>query len=514
MSKVFRHRSIYVPIPKGQTSTSWARQWRTQAERSISGCIPLSDPRVPPVQFLHEAFLSQATLPSPLPGMCRAQVTAPGRSKPPCLIPSNSPGRRARSASRSRTSDRAPAQNRPSARSSSIRPAEGPRTRSRSRVSFAPNVSPNSSFASMAKAMAYHGNLPPPKGTEGLQATSIPNPDKVPSHQEQLAIIAQRNAEVLAAVFKQERKDGVPSALRHEVEAHRFSSAAWALEAQYMGKRDAIFDEWLSLMCHDARQAHREKQLVEDKAHLCHTCGQVFTDQRKLMQHRAIHEQAAIRSAAIKLFQEHRKGASEILKQQWTSCAAGHSAWLQELQHIALTFGASPRPSEVRGCDVDEPPPPRVDTTRNENLTHPEVSRSAETCPPLAQDPSNDQSMVFNLHLGPHAVGRIQVPVPANCPFQRLGEIIGATLGIPMDRICLTSGPGGIYLQSQEDFASTESIWISLSIPHHGSSYGPHVLVYDDTGHGVLQTDGHTSEGNIPFYLCRALGISPEFASA
>ena len=237
------------------------------------------------------------------------------------------------------------------------------RTVLRSRVSFAPRPTPTHLTHSYADKARLLSPIPPRLSTQGTEPPSGTVTGKAPPLQDQLAIIASKNAEIMGALFNRGRKDGVSSDLRHEVEEHRLASAARALEADFARARDDIISEWLALLCQDARQEHRERKLVEDRAHLCHTCGRVFLDQRKLAEHKLVHEQAAVRATAAHLLKEHRWGASDISDLQWASASELHNVWLGELQRIALLNRAPTTPASGH-IEVDSPPPPMADAPR------------------------------------------------------------------------------------------------------------------------------------------------------
>ena len=86
--------------------------------------------------------------------------------------------------------------------------------------------------------------------------------------------------------------------------------------------------------------------------------------------------------------------------------------------------------------------------------------------------------------MGPRGVGRIQVPVPSDCPLEGLFQAVAMTLGIPTDLICLSHGPGVPYLETDNDMVVAESIWMSLMVLNQASPFEPHIRVFDGTGQG------------------------------
>ena len=110
-------------------------------------------------------------------------------------------------------------------------------------------------------------------------------------------------------------------------------------------------------------------------------------------------------------------------------------------------------------------------------------------------------------------MGHIMVPVPPGCPLQGLAHTVGRTLGVPSDRVCLTSDHGGPYLETDEDVGASPSIWATLLVPFNDSPYGHHVRVFDGTTHGsCINTKSPLPAENIPFFLCHTLALAHDFA--
>ena len=340
-----------------------------------------------------------------------------------------------------------------------------------------------------------------------------------------MLLFCKMNHDFLGTFNKHQRDDGVPFGLKREVTANRLSCAVREIEREYLMTRDALYTEWLDLLCQDARQEYRHCQLVIDKAHLCQTCGQVFRDQRRLIEHKAVHEVAAARAMVSRLSSEHRQGAMMIAEHQWASAADLFGRLFQELQNLyALPPGPSPGPTEMQNLEVDEPPPPfaaespALTNTLTDAPSGPYSSppnQQGGHQPPCSTQLPEDSWTRVNLHLGPHLAGHIQVPVPARNPLQGLVQAVGFTLGVPPDRISLTHEPGGSYLETDEDLAEAECIWASLLTPNHGPSHGPHVKVFDGSAAGAsIETPSDLPGEHIPFFLCHALGIAQCFAGA
>ena len=283
----------------------------------------------------------------------------------------------------------------------------------------------------------------------------------------------------------------------------------------------------------------------QDKAHLCQTCGQVFRDQRRMIEHKTVHEVAAARAMVSRLSSEHRQGAMMIAEQQWASAADLFSHLYQQLQNLYApppapppTPPPAPPPAPPLAPPPAPPPAPRKRTTWKWTTPPPPLAAKPPALtntptdapsgpypsPPHQQgghqlssstQPSEEPWTRVNLHLGPHLAGHIQVPVPARHPLQSFVQAVGFTLGVPPDRISLTNEPGGPYLVTDEDLEEAECIWASLLTPNHGPSHGPHVKVFDGSGAGAsIETPSNLPGEHIPFSLCHALGVAQCFAGA
>ena len=80
------------------------------------------------------------------------------------------------------------------------------------------------------------------------------------------------------------------------------------------------------------------------------------------------------------------------------------------------------------------PENPSADSAPGAEATH--------TQTPLPQV-HQEEWMCIKLHMGPCAVGHIQVPIPQETPLRGMFNVAAFTLGVPMDRICLSNGPRG-----------------------------------------------------------------------
>ena len=72
-------------------------------------------------------------------------------------------------------------------------------------------------------------------------------------------------------------------------------------------------------------------------------------------------------------------------------------------------------------------------------------------------------------------MGHTMVPVPPGCPLQGLAHTVGLTLGVPSDRVCLTTDQRDPYLETDEDVGASPNIWATLLVPFNDSPHGHHV---------------------------------------
>ena len=111
-------------------------------------------------------------------------------------------------------------------------------------------------------------------------------------------------------------------------------------------------------------------------------------------------------------------------------------------------------------------------------------------------------------------MGHIMVPVPPGCPLQGLAHTVGRTLGVPSDRVCLTSDHGGPYLETDEDVGR-----LAQHLGHPARTFQR--FAHTDTMSGC-STEQHTARAstrnsplpaeNIPFFLCHTLALAHDFA--